>query len=151
MQKIMYNQVHLNQSSLLNGSKVLLLSMVLLMGFSEGIYQAGTQTAIIVATEIGTLTVPIINAIGTGIIEVGSILTNPTKGIYVGIGLAFFVVIIAFILNETKLLTVGDVSHAAVLTGPGATLLGPTLLGLIIAGGVVLALVGLLLHRRGYL
>ena len=147
----MYSQTYITHSSLGNKSKgtAYAVTMLLLIGFGTQFYGAGAETL--------TKSLGLNKALDTAILQVsqlshelgqysrrGGMGGGDSFGGYslktlIGgaIGVTFIVVMAGIFLNQTKILTSGDATHAATISGPGATILGATLLGLIIAAGVV--------------
>jgi len=132
-------------------SIAVLTSIMLLVGFGASFYTAGTQTVLnqttsILVVQTSSWTHAITNALTEQLQMAKGAMSSlggfdARKMIGAGIGITILVVgVVGLFINATKLLVSGDATHTPIITGAGATLLGATLVGLIIAAGIVFLL-----------
>ena len=128
------------------GSIAVLVSMMLLAGFSASFYMSGVQTSgiatfaaqttnmMVVQTSVWThaTTAQLTQAFNGGTFgDAKQLLGTAISLTIIAVG------IIGLFMNATGLLVNGDASHDPVITGAGASLLSTTLVGLIVAAGII--------------
>lgn len=122
-------------------SIALLTSIMLLGGFGVSLYASGTEMA-----QVGLATTEMVAATSAWTHATTASLKNQyqfiTEDSQKLLGTAISITIIAvgiigLFLNATGLLVNGDATHDPVISGAGASLLSTSLIGLIIAAGLI--------------